>query len=77
MFTKDGREKGPLPVDKRHVEADQRLRVFPEPGGGLIEIKVGWGESTPGLILLLELQLTVEGMYVHIVVGREKERLFS
>jgi len=33
--------RGSLPVDKRHVEADQRLRVFPEPGGGLIEIEVG------------------------------------
>jgi hypothetical protein len=38
-------------VDKRHVEADQRRRVFREPGGGLIEIEVGCGESTPGLIL--------------------------
>ena len=36
--------EGSQPVDRRHVEADQRRRVFPEPGGGLIEIQVGrWG----------------------------------
>jgi hypothetical protein len=63
-------------MDRRHVEADQRQHIFPGPGVVLIEIKVGCvGASMPGLILL-QLQITVKGMYVFIMVWKNKKYHF-